>query len=356
MISQGRSTTGQASRRGPFELRTKKPAMTCRGADERQLVSFEIQAQEYAFPIERVKEIVTLPPEVTAVPRAPSAMVGVMVLRERVLPLVSLRGLLGLPIAEDTLQQRVVVTTGFRGEAANVGVVVDTVREVLRMPTSGIDAVPPLLRGSSEELEAVCRLDGGKRIVTVLAADALLDYEALEQEVAESIEGDEDMMRAQEASTAEDGRDEEDQLVIFRLENEEYGIPVEAVQEIVRVPEQMTAVPKAPKFVEGVINLRGEVLPVIDQRQRFGMDSEDRSDRQRIVVLKVRTQLLGFIVDSVAEVRKISHRVIGPAPALSEAQAKIIRRVANLGDRGIILLLEPDQMISTNEGEAIQGI
>ena len=76
------------------------------------------------------------------------------------------------------------------------------------------------------------------------------------------------------------------------------------------------------------------MLPVIDQRRRFGLDAAERNDRQRIVVLNLREHRLGFIVDSVAEVRKIPGHVIGPAPTLSDAQARIIRRVANLDDRG----------------------
>ena len=326
-------------------------------ADERQLVSFEVQSQEYAFPIDRVKEIVTLPDEVTTIPRAPCSMVGVMVLRDRVLPLVSLRGLLGLDWRSETSQQRVVVTTGYTDADLSVGVVVDTVREVLRIAQNRVDEVPPLLRGGGEELEAVCRLDGGARIVTVLSVDALLDHEALRGELEETDLEDEDMQARRDRSAGDSVQvEDEEQLVIFRLREEEYGIPVEAVQEIVRVPEQMTAVPKAPPFVEGVINLRGEVLPVIDQRRRFDLESTERNDRQRIVVLKVRGQLLGFVVDSVAEVRKIPLSVIGPAPSMSEAQMKIIRRVANLGERGIILLLEPEQMISPEEGESLEDL
>lgn len=333
--------------------------------DERQLVSFEVHGQEYAFAIDRVKEIVTLPDEVTSVPKTPSSMLGVMVLRDEVLPLVSLRGLINIQNPEENLQQRVVVTTGNLGQRGAdsseegrvpgagdfaVGVVVDTVREVLRVPETLVDPVPPILSAGADELEAVCRLDGGKRIVTILDAEGLLDFESLEKELEEALE-DESMNV--ETSTTERVGDIEEQLVIFRLRDETYGVPVEVVQEIVRVPDDMTAVPRAPDFVEGIINLRGDVLPVIDQRRRFGLDAAERNDRQRIVVLNLREHRLGFIVDSVAEVRKIPGHVIGPAPTLSDAQARIIRRVANLDDRGLVLLLEPEQLVSTAEMDAL---
>ena len=74
-----------------------------------------------------------------------------------------------------------------------------------------------------------------------------------------------------EANILAGADDDEEQFVVFRLMNEEYGVPIDSVQEIVRVPEELTKVPKTPTFIEGVINLRGIVLPVVDQRRRFGL-------------------------------------------------------------------------------------
>ncbi|MFX8227045.1 chemotaxis protein CheW, partial [Acinetobacter baumannii] len=81
--------------------------------------------------------------------------------------------------------------------------------------------------------------------------------------------------------------DDEEQFVVFRLMDEEYGVSIEAVQEIVRVADELTRIPKTPHFIEGVINLRGVVLPVIDQRRRFGLASIQRNDRQRIMVFTI---------------------------------------------------------------------
>ena len=88
--------------------------------------------------------------------------------------------------------------------------------------------------------------------------------------------------------------DDEEQFVIFRLADEEYGVPIDSVREIVRVPEQITKLPKAPHFVEGVINLRGSVLPVVDQRRRFSLANIERNDRQRIMVFTIRGARTGL--------------------------------------------------------------
>jgi purine-binding chemotaxis protein CheW len=141
--------------------------------------------------------------------------------------------------------------------------------------------------------------------------------------------------------------DDEDQVVVFRLGSEEFGVPIAAVQEIVRVPESLTHVPKAPGFVEGVINLRGAVLPVIDQRRRLGLPSMDRNDGQRIMVYAIGDVRIGFIVDAVIEVLKIPHAAIEDSPRLSGEQTRILGRVANLEkQRRMILLLDPSALLS----------
>ncbi len=144
------------------------------------------------------------------------------------------------------------------------------------------------------------------------------------------------------------------QFVVFRLMDEEYGVPVEAVREIVRVPDQLTRVPRSPDFVEGVINLRGTVLPVIDQRRRFGLDEVERSDRQRIMVFTIDGRDTGFIVDSVSEVRRIATVAISPAPELSGERGRVVQGVANLHDqRRMILLLDMTCLVEPEEDEAL---
>jgi len=142
----------------------------------------------------------------------------------------------------------------------------------------------------------------------------------------------------------------DEQVVVFRLGKEEFGVPIESVQEIVRVPDELTHVPKAPAFVEGVINLRGVVLPVIDQRLRLGLVAAERNDRQRIMVFLFDGVRTGFIVDSVTEVLKIPKSAIESAPHLFGDQSKLIARVANLEQqKRLIQLIEPSKLIESQE-------
>jgi purine-binding chemotaxis protein CheW len=319
--------------------------------DEDQLVSFEVAGQEYAFPIERVQEIVQLPSAITEVPNAPHHVLGVITLRQRLLPLVSLRLLFGMPATERTETNKVVVVS--LGDGSGVGVVMDSVKEVLHVSRAAVESVPELLRaGDRGEISAICRLNEGRRLVSILAAQAMFD----EAELRQIAGNDEDeMAQATEGRGAAATLDDDEQFVLFRLEGEEYGVPIEAVQEIVRVPAELTRIPNTPDFIEGVINLRGAVLPVIDQRKRFRLEALERNDRQRIMVFTIRGMRTGFIVDHVSEVRRIPVGAIGPAPELSAEQQRIIRRVANLdADKRLILLLDVMQLLKADESRDIE--
>ena len=158
-------------------------------------------------------------------------------------------------------------------------------------------------------------------------------------------------------SSDDQANDDPTQVVIFRLGAEEFGVPIMNVQEIVRVPETLTRVPKAPAFVEGVINLRGTVLPVIDQRARLGLPQIERNDRQRIMVYLLGGKRTGFIVDSVAEVLRIPRAHIVPAPDMSREQSQLISRVAKLdGDKRLVLLIEPAHLLQGGEIQAIERL
>jgi purine-binding chemotaxis protein CheW len=128
------------------------------------------------------------------------------------------------------------------------------------------------------------------------------------------------------------------QLVTFEVANEEFAVDILAVQEINRMME-LTRVPQSPKEVEGVINLRGKIIPVVDLRTKFAMASAARNESNRIIVVEVHKKVIGFIVDRVHEVLRISSDVVEPAPAMvCSIDSEFIAGVGKLQDRLIILL------------------
>jgi len=210
-------------------------------------VSFTIDGQEYAIDIARVQEIVQVPETIVHVPNSPAHMLGLMTLRERLLPLVSLRSLFGLPVRETDERSRIVVVAL---DAAAIGVVTDSVSEVLRVPKDIVDVLPPLLARGDDmgDISQICRLEGGKRLVSIISADHIFRHSAVKDALRTGAAMSEDK---QNERMNVDGADDEEQVVVFRLAEGEFGVPLDSVQEIVRVPEKLNHVPKTPPLRRG---------------------------------------------------------------------------------------------------------
>jgi purine-binding chemotaxis protein CheW len=128
------------------------------------------------------------------------------------------------------------------------------------------------------------------------------------------------------------------QVVGFRIGNETYGVRIAAVREIVRVPE-ITAVPSAPDLIEGVINLRGKIIPVMDLRKRFGRTEIQPDKKNRILVVELDNKLIGLIVNAASEVLKIPPSEIeAPGSVFAEGESGYVTGVAKLKGRLVILL------------------
>ena len=140
------------------------------------------------------------------------------------------------------------------------------------------------------------------------------------------------------------------QLVSFRVEDEEFGLEILRVQEIIRV-QQLTRVPASPDFIEGVINLRGRVIPVVSLRKRFGLGPTPLDKQTRIIVVEVNGAVLGFMVDAVSEVLRLAANTVEPAPRLGRVEREYVRGVGKLDNR-LLILLDIDRLMSEAEEDA----
>jgi purine-binding chemotaxis protein CheW len=137
------------------------------------------------------------------------------------------------------------------------------------------------------------------------------------------------------------------QLVSFQVGHEEFGMDILKVQEIIRAQE-LTRVPNLPEFVDGIINLRGRVIPVIGLRKCFGLDARQEDKDRRIVVVEVNGMILGFVVDAVSEVLRVSQDTIEPPPKLGKVERDYISGIAKL-DARLLLLLDLDRLMTQAE-------
>jgi purine-binding chemotaxis protein CheW len=148
---------------------------------------------------------------------------------------------------------------------------------------------------------------------------------------------------------------QEVQLACFRVGDELYALDIMSIREIIR-PQKLTAIPKAPRFIEGVINLRGAVIPVADLRKRFDQTCSEETRKSRIIICSVSGRIIGLLVDEVLEVRRYGRQDVAPAPQfLKGPEAEFFLGVARRGD-DLVMVLDLDRILSTDEKIALQGL
>jgi purine-binding chemotaxis protein CheW len=306
-------------------------------SDEKQLVSFVLGEEEYGLDIMRVKEIIRMP-EIVHVPKAPFGVEGVVSIRSNLLPILNLRRIFGLEDVSATDSTRILVVD--IGDIS-AGIMVDCVSEVMRVPAKVIDETPAMLATEDgDQISGVAKLEKGDRLILILDPDRILSRNELK--MVTKIKGIQ--KETEEANVAKQLIDEE-QLVTFRLGAEEYAIKITLVQEINRMTE-ITRVPKAPSYIEGIVNLRGNVIPALDLRKRFSMDTIERTDSNRIIIVDIGGVKTGIIVDAVSEVLRLERSAIAPPPAvtLGGIETSFIEGVGKLnnGQRMVMILNLPE--------------
>lgn len=143
------------------------------------------------------------------------------------------------------------------------------------------------------------------------------------------------------------------QLISFMVGDEEYGLDILRVKEVIRVRE-ITRLPRAPSFVKGIINLRGDVIPIIDLRDKFGLAAAEQTAMTRVIVADVDGKLVGMVVDAASQVVRVpAAQIDPPPPIIGGLSAEYIRGVGKLDDR-LIILLNIDRILSQEEKVQLQ--
>jgi purine-binding chemotaxis protein CheW len=145
------------------------------------------------------------------------------------------------------------------------------------------------------------------------------------------------------------------QVVVFELGSEHYGVDIAAVESIIKM-QQITRIPQAPSFVEGITNLRGKVLPVIDLRKRFGLPPRETDKNSRIIVVSINQTEVGMIVEGVSEVLTISDQTVEAAPTITTTtDSTFITGIAKI-DQRLVILLDLSKVLSVQEQASLEGI
>ncbi|WP_066192481.1 chemotaxis protein CheW [Gracilibacillus timonensis] len=144
--------------------------------------------------------------------------------------------------------------------------------------------------------------------------------------------------------------------IIFKLDQQEFGASIAQIRSIERL-EEIVPIPQTSEFIKGIINLRGSVTPIIDLRTRLGLEQTETDDQTRILIANVRDVQVGFIVDEATDVLDIDTERIDEAPELVQhIDYRYLKGVAKIEDRGMILLLDLDQVLTVQEADEVQQV
>ena len=307
-------------------------------------VTFAMGQESFGINLQLVEEIIELPP-VTKVPDAPKYVMGVICLRDQVLPLLDFIQLLPVQDNGSAAHREMVILLSF-GEA-RIGIAVDAIQEIIRVREGEVLPTPHTLSEvESAKIEGVVvRSD---RMVTLLK---VLDVIAGE---------DREKIAAMGTALTERHAQEVVQesfdlpLVVFRLGNEAYSLRLHEVREIIMVG-LVTPVPRAPSFIDGVVNLRGEVMPVIDLRDRFGLPRVEHTSLSRIIITPIGGVFTGLVVDSVEEVKNVDQRRLEEPPKVTADGANAyITKVART-ESGVVFLLDIQHLLTDTEGRQLES-
>jgi purine-binding chemotaxis protein CheW len=144
------------------------------------------------------------------------------------------------------------------------------------------------------------------------------------------------------------------QLISFMVGAEEYGLELLRVKEVIRM-RQITWLPKAPACVKGIINLRGDVIPIVDLRERFGLAAQEYNAMTRVIVVEVEGRMVGMVVDSASQVVRVASDQFAPPPAImGEADRNLITAVGKMGEK-LVIMIDVDKILSNEELSQIAG-
>jgi purine-binding chemotaxis protein CheW len=340
------------SSRARARPRDARPRATTRVRDEslgsqetETLVTFDVAGQEFALPLTDVQEIIPAPASLTALAHSDAVVLGLTTLRDTLLPLLSLRALLGFPAKQTASDREKVVIVEVAG--TRIGLVADRARAIVAADTKLLDPVPLALAartGGESRIKSVYRGESGRRLISILSTQQLF-----RDDVMQKLGAGQHLPTGRDEPMAPSAH-EELTFLVFRLGDDEFGLPIDAVVEVARVPEQISRLPKTPKFLEGVVSLRGDILPVIDQRRRFEMLPLGNADGRRLIVVRTERHRAGIIVDSVSDVLRSSPSAVQPAPELTDDTSRLVRGVINLASPNrIVLLLDPMELLTRAE-------
>lgn len=307
--------------------------------EEEQIVIFNIGAEEYAFEINYVKEVIRLA-EIMKVPNTPGYIEGILSIRDQLLAVVNTGKLLGLNYrSRDEYSRVVIIDNG----SFSYGIIVDKVSHVIRVHKKLFKESREMANfHSTEYVKGIYNLNNGKRLVMKLNPLKLISLE----DVKGILEFDVKNTAKDNPLYVGDKDNIFEHIVVFKLGNEEYGIEINSVQEINRI-NGITHFPGAPVFIKGIVNLRGDTIPLLNLRGLFSDFDYNEFNATKFLAIEFENKRIGIMIEKTAEVLRFSKHYIEEAPEVFARNYNYIDRIAKLNEgKRIVLILNLKAVLS----------
>jgi purine-binding chemotaxis protein CheW len=299
--------------------------------------SFFVDTTEFAIPIDNLQEVVNFPDKITRMPLAPSFMLGVFNLRGIVIPIISLRELIKFPKAESYGSAKIAIV-----EFSNVriGLLFDFTSEIIRANNEQKSEFLYSEDSLHKFVTGALKLENGSRIIQLIDPQALLTIENIPH-VLEN-------QKKLSAITAQHGQRKK--CISFSVQGISMAFEISGIHEILRVPELKRST-FASAICMGMINIRGQVIPVINFAQLLGQPIQKSSvpDDQRIIVLKIEKEFFGLMVDAVDNISTYYPKDIMPIPLISKDRYEMFEGIIEFPDTSEVVLLNHHKVLSNSE-------
>ncbi len=311
-----------------------------------KILSFLIGDNRYAIEIEFVREIVRMP-KLTPVPSSSEDVEGVFELRDEVVPAINIAKKLGVEFEVDTEEseedERKIII--YEREGIVAGLIVEKIDEVVAPLKRDIVSPPETLDEESRELIKSIYRKNDKELIFILNEKTIVEESELEgiertKEKSEEIHGVEE---------------EEENIVIFKVGEQEYGFKILDVQEINRI-SKITPVPNASSFIEGIINLRGDIVPVVNMRTRLSLEKREYDEFNRVIIVNIDGYKTGLIVDRVEEIKAVPLSSFQEVPDFLNqmVEKELMESIVSLDDgRRIVTMLKVGEILTKEEKREI---
>jgi len=308
----------------------------------KKILTFNLGDQTFSIDIDFCREIIEKP-EIEEIPTNSDDIIGVFNLRDEIIPILNLKKKLEIQTEMNKNEEHIDKIIIFIHNNIVLGLLVDEVNEVITPYKTEILEVPKTFNEISKKyVKSIFNRKDSKKIIFILNENTIITDKELED--LNSIKKEKKEVRMSDES-------EEKKIAVFKLDEEEFGIFIEEINEINRLPD-ITSVPKSAEFIEGIINLRGEIIPVINLRERLGLKRKEFDEFERVIIIEIENQKTGLIVDRVTEIKSILKNQFKDVPDFlkTNIEKDVMNSIVNLEDENrIITMISTDKILTKKE-------